>query len=60
MYSLCSDRVCRRRLRQLLLERCKQGGVQFRAGEVVRVADPEPDAESVTLTLADRTSVRAR
>ena len=53
-------RVCRRRLRQLLLQRCKASGVQFRAGEVSRIQSVDQEAEHVTLTLSDRTLVRSR
>jgi len=53
-------RVCRRRLRELLLQRCKASGVQFRAGEVARIQNVDDNAECVTLTLSDRTAVRSR
>ncbi|BDA47628.1 Lycopene epsilon cyclase, chloroplastic [Coccomyxa sp. Obi] len=53
-------RVCRRRLRDLLLQRCKQHGVRFRPGEVTRIGEANAAAESVTLKLGDRTSVRTR
>ena len=55
-----AGRVCRRRLRELLLQRCKASGVQFRAGEVARIQNVDDDAECVTLTLSDRTAVRSR
>ena len=53
-------RVCRRRLRDLLLQRCKQNGVRFRAGELTRIGEVDSGAEFVTLTLADMTTVRTR
>ena len=57
---MCTRRVCRRRLRQLLLQRCKASGVQFRAGEVARIQSVDQEVEHVTLTLLDRTLVRSR
>ena len=47
-------------MRELLLQRCKASGVQFRAGEVARIQSVDQEAEHVTLTLSDRTAVRSR
>ncbi len=60
LMSLGTCRVCRRRLRQLLLQRCKASGVQFRAGEVARIQNVDQEAEYISLTLSDRTVVRSR
>lgn len=60
MLKIVRCRVCRRRLRDLLLQRCKQHGVRFRPGEVTRIGEADAAADFVTLTLGDRTTVRTR
>ena len=52
-------RVCRRRLRGHLLERCAAAGVRYLEGEVASVA-AEADGARATLTCRDGTAVRTR
>ncbi|KAK9814677.1 hypothetical protein WJX72_009604 [[Myrmecia] bisecta] len=52
-------RVCRRRLREHLLQKCQASGVQFLAGEVVDI-DADNNATSSQLQLADGTLIKSR
>lgn len=57
----CLARVCRRRLREHLVERCREGGVKYLAGEVTGLQEggPEPSARC-RLTLSDGTVLKAQ
>ena len=52
-------RVCRRRLRQHLLDRCAAAGVRFVEAEV-ETASSAPDAQQAELHLTDGRTVRCR
>lgn len=54
-------RVCRRKLREHLLQRCREGGVKYMAGEVAALQEggPEPSARC-RLTLSDGTVLKAQ
>ena len=51
--------MCRRKLRSHLLDKCRQQGVRFLAGEVVKIAN-EPDAQASQISLTDGTVIQAR